>query len=97
MLTTAQFGAIGFMLAGEQLCGALGVPVPQIYQQYKDKKSGIVLAIWFLGNALHNGLTSTGAFEVFYDGQLVRTAHGWLLQHAEFQGASLLQSKAMLV
>lgn len=74
MVTAAQFGAIGFMLAGEQVCGALGVPVPELYQQYKEKKSGIILAIWFLGNALHNQLTATGAFEVYYDGQLVRTA-----------------------
>jgi hypothetical protein len=70
-LTTAQFGAIGFILAGEQLCRFLGVPVPQLYYQYREKRSGVVLAIWFLGNALHNQLTATGAFEVYYDGSLV--------------------------
>ena len=34
--------------------------------------SGAVSGAWLLGNAAHNALTATGAFEVFYDGQLVR-------------------------
>jgi hypothetical protein len=32
------------------------------------------MGAWFMGNMIHNSLTSTGAFEVFYDGQLVRSS-----------------------
>lgn len=71
VLSVAQYGSIGLLLGGEQLFGAMGWPVPEIYQQYKDKRTGIVMGIWLLGNAIQNGLTSTGAFEVFYDGERV--------------------------
>ncbi|EIE21618.1 hypothetical protein COCSUDRAFT_56825 [Coccomyxa subellipsoidea C-169] len=71
VVAVAQYGSIGVLLGGEQLFGALGVPVPELYQQYKDKRTGIVMGVWLLGNALQNQLVSTGAFEVYYDGQRV--------------------------
>ncbi|KAK9908239.1 hypothetical protein WJX75_004669 [Coccomyxa subellipsoidea] len=71
VVMVAQYGTIGALLGGEQLFAALGVPVPELYQQYKDKKTGIVMGVWLLGNALQNQLISTGAFEVFYDGERV--------------------------
>lgn len=71
IVMVAQYGTIGALLGGEQLFAALGMPVPELYQQYKDKKTGIVMGVWLLGNALQNQLISTGAFEVFYDGERV--------------------------
>ncbi len=41
-------------------------------QGLKDKRLGIIAGAWFAGNMLSNSLLSTGAFEVYYDGQLVR-------------------------
>ncbi|BDA44855.1 probable thioredoxin reductase-like selenoprotein T [Coccomyxa sp. Obi] len=71
VMMVAQYGSIGLLLGGEQLFAALGMPVPELYQQYRDKRTGIVLGIWLLGNALQNQLVSTGAFEVYYDGERV--------------------------
>ena len=71
-LTACQLGSIAAVLGGEQLFGFLGVPTPELYLRYKDRKAAVVMGVWFLGNALQNQLTATGAFEVFYDGHLVR-------------------------
>lgn len=59
------------LVLGDQIFAALGVPPPELYNQVKEKKLAMAMAVWFLGNMLHNSLTSTGAFEVFYDGQQV--------------------------
>ena len=71
VMMVAQYGSIGLLLGGEQLFAALGMPIPELYQQYRDKRMGIVMGIWLLGNALQNQLVSTGAFEVYYDGNRV--------------------------
>lgn len=45
---------------------------PELYQQsVAQNKFGYCMGIWLLGNAVNNGLMSTGAFEVYYDGSLV--------------------------
>ena len=62
VVTVAQLGAIGIMLGGEQLFAALGLEAPQLYHQYKDKKFGVIMGCWFLGNALQNQLSATGAY-----------------------------------
>jgi hypothetical protein len=71
VLTACQLGSIGVMLGGEQLFGWLGMAPPELYMRYKDKKGAVIMGIWFLGNALQNSLTATGAFEVYYNGELV--------------------------
>lgn len=77
MVFIAQLALIAVMLLGRSIFAALGVPVPTLYEQWEDKKMAVIMAAWFLGNMLHNSLTSTGAFEVFYDGQQVRSrVHG---------------------
>ena len=42
-------------------------------QALKDKRLGVIVGVWLGGNMVQNALTQTGAFEVFYDGQLVPT------------------------
>ena len=70
---------IAVMLVGDNLFELLAVPPPALYQQYKDKRFAIIMACWFLGNMVHNGLTATGAFEVFYDGSQVNLlGQAWL-------------------
>ena len=61
VVTAAQLGGIGIMLGGEQLFAALGLEAPQLYHQYKEKKFGVIMGCWFLGNALQNQLLATGA------------------------------------
>ena len=67
----AQMAVIAVMLLGDRLFEFLAVPPPALYQQYKDNRFAIIMACWFLGNMVHNSLTATGAFEVFYDGSQV--------------------------
>ena len=66
-----QFGGIAAVLGGEHIFPALGMEMPQLLVQMREKKMGVCLGIWLLGNAAHNQLTSTGAFEVYYDGKKV--------------------------
>lgn len=44
---------------------------PPIYEQYRDKKMGVIVGVWILGNMVQNGLTQTGAFEIYSNGELV--------------------------
>ncbi len=73
ILGFVQLGVIGVALAGEHVAQSLGVAVPEQYlAALREKRMVIIMGAWFVGNMIHNSLSSTGAFEVFYDGQLVR-------------------------
>ncbi len=60
------------MTLGDQLFAYLGMEPPALYVANRERRVGVCLGAWLLGNAAHNALTATGAFEVFYDGRLVR-------------------------
>lgn len=84
-----QFATIGLALVGETAAQSLGIAVPQEYLQLlQQKRMMIIFGSWFVGNMIHNGLTATGAFEVFYDGQLV---HSKLATNAMPTMAQLLE------
>ena len=50
-------------------------PASAVLCRYLDNvtsnRFGVGVGVWFVGNMLTNQLISTGAFEVYYDGQLV--------------------------
>jgi len=48
-----------------------GGPFPPLYEQIREKKMFVGLGAWIVGNSITQGLTSTGAFEVYYNGQIV--------------------------
>lgn len=64
LVSALQYTVIGTVLLVDWL-------YPGIPQSFREKKMMIVMGAWFLGNTIHNGLTSTGAFEVFVDDVLV--------------------------
>ncbi|CAL5230029.1 g13474 [Coccomyxa viridis] len=64
-----QFGGIAVVLGGDRIFPALGMEMPQVLAQMREKKMGVVMGIWLLGNALQNQLSATGAFEVYFDGK----------------------------
>ena len=66
-----QFGGIAAVLGGDRIFPALGMEMPQLLVQMREKKMGVLMGIWLLGNAAQNQLTATGAFEVYYDGKQV--------------------------
>jgi hypothetical protein len=49
----------------------LGVPVPPWQEYLTANKMSTCGMTWFMGNTLAQNLVSTGAFEVYYDGDLV--------------------------
>jgi hypothetical protein len=58
--------------AGDKIFPILGMDAPAVYEQsVAQNKFGYGMGIWFLGNAINNSLMSTGAFEIYYDGNLV--------------------------
>eukprot|EP01023_Acetabularia_acetabulum_P018144 TRINITY_DN19174_c0_g1_i1.p5 TRINITY_DN19174_c0_g1~~TRINITY_DN19174_c0_g1_i1.p5 ORF type:complete len:128 (-),score=17.43 TRINITY_DN19174_c0_g1_i1:1434-1817(-) len=69
-----QMGAIGLTFFSEQLRQMAGLTdemMPQWYFQVQQNKIGFAAGIWFVGNMVNNQLVSTGAFEIYYNGQLV--------------------------
>lgn len=71
-VSMAQMGGFAMVIFGEKAFETLGMPVPQFYiQNVAQNRFGAGVAVWFLGNFVQNQLVSTGAFEVYYDGNLV--------------------------
>jgi selT/selW/selH selenoprotein domain len=70
-LTFVQYGLFAILLFGDQIFAALKITPPAIYYKLREKKMMAGMMIFFLGNNLHSMLTSTGAFEITLDGQLV--------------------------
>lgn len=67
-----QFGVIGLVMAGEQIFPKLGyaVPPPWFYQ-LRANRFGTMATTWLLGNFFQSMLQSSGAFEVYCNGELV--------------------------
>eukprot|EP00884_Botryococcus_braunii_P002157 jgi/Botrbrau1/11942/Bobra.341_1s0009.1 len=64
-----QLIAVAGLFFGPQLFSGLGMAPPPWYLRLRDSLGGALIAIWFGGNLVNNMLTSTGAFEVFFDGE----------------------------
>ena len=72
IIGAAQMGALAFIFFGPQVFAAMGQPQPpDWYTQMATNKFGVAIGVWFVGNMLVNKLTSTGAFEIYCDGNLV--------------------------
>ena len=67
----AQLGISVIAFAGDGIFRALNMAPPAIYVQYQDKKMGVVVGTWILGNMIQNAMTQTGAFEIYSAGDLV--------------------------
>jgi len=66
-----QFATIGIVIGGDFV---FSQPFPSSYEWIRERKFLVGFGAWTLGNSLAQGLVSTGAFEVFYDGQLIYSA-----------------------
>lgn len=87
----AQMAALAVIFFGDKILPALGIhQPPDIYRKIVENKFGWAMGVWFVGNMLHNGLTSTGAFEIYYDGHLVRCFRRVLLMPASTVGSLLV-------
>lgn len=70
-VTVLQLGISLLAFAGDSIFRALDIPPPAVYVQYRERKMGVVLGTWIVGNLIQNTLTQTGAFEVYSSGELV--------------------------
>mmetsp|Transcript_12917 Transcript_12917/g.24597 ORF Transcript_12917/g.24597 Transcript_12917/m.24597 type:complete len:170 (-) Transcript_12917:306-815(-) len=66
-----MFGVIGLTIAGSQVWPALGMEPPGWYHSMASNKMTTCMGAWFVGNTIAQNMLSTGAFEIYYDGQLV--------------------------
>lgn len=71
LLLYLQFGFVLFIMLGNQIFGYLGLDVPQIYRKIEDNKFMCGIAAFFIGNLVRNQLLTTGAFEIYFDNELV--------------------------
>ncbi|KAA8549421.1 hypothetical protein F0562_001106 [Nyssa sinensis] len=72
MVPVVQMGVIGIVMAGEQIFPALGfVAPPPWYYSLRANKFGSIATTWLLGNVLQSFLQSSGAFEVYFNDELV--------------------------
>uniref|UniRef100_A0A7S2D3C0 Selenoprotein T n=1 Tax=Florenciella parvula TaxID=236787 RepID=A0A7S2D3C0_9STRA len=67
---TVQMGGIVLMMFGSQIFNTLGMPEPEWYKELQENKMMAFCGVFFM-NSMANSLTTTGAFEVLLDGEVV--------------------------
>lgn len=83
VVPVVQLGVIGTVVAGEQIFPMMGfVAPPPWYFNLRANKFGTIATTWLLGNTLQSFLQSSGAFEVYLNGELVFSK----LKEARFPG-----------
>jgi len=76
ILQVVQFSLIGVALAGDYLFTHVlnypaNGPFPPLYEPIREKKLFVGMGAWIVGNSVIQGLSSSGAFEIYYDGRIV--------------------------
>lgn len=84
LVPVVQFGVIGVVLAGDQIFPRLGfMAPPPWYFNLRANRFGSIATTWLLGNFLQSFLQSSGAFEVYCNGNMVSyfchfSCHIWI-------------------
>jgi len=71
LLFYVQLGLIVFIVFGKTICEKLEMPLPALYSKFEDNKFMVCLALYIVGNMVRNQLLATGAFEIYFDNDLV--------------------------
>ncbi|CAN1276833.1 SelT-like protein [Linum perenne] len=67
-----QFGMIGLIMGGEQIFPRLGFATPPAwYYSLRANRFGSIASAWLFGNFAQSFLQSSGAFEVYCNGEMV--------------------------
>ena len=75
-VNVGTFAAMGLTHFGDRLCLALGArATPAFVANLQSNKMGSTMGAWFVGNTVSQNLLNTGAFEVFYDGEVIFSKH----------------------
>lgn len=71
LVPVAQVGVFAVIMAGDQIFPRLGMSPPPWYYTLRANRFGTISATWLFGNFIQSSLQSSGAFEVFIDGEPV--------------------------
>lgn len=66
-----QMGLIAFMFIGPTIFQKMEMETPAFVQQLQEKKFMVIMAAFILGNMIRTQLLATGAFEIYFDDELV--------------------------
>lgn len=72
VVPVVQFGIIGIIVAGEHIFPRLGMVPPPWYYSLRANRFGSIASTWLFGNFVQSFLQSSGAFEVYCNGEMVR-------------------------
>ena len=67
----AQMSAIAAAAVGDKICAALQMQIPEFVVGLQSNKFGSIMGAFFVGNMVSQNLKNTGAFEIYYDGELL--------------------------
>ncbi|KGN58749.1 selT-like protein [Cucumis sativus] len=71
VVPAVQFGIIGIIMAGEHIFPRLGMVPPPWYYSLRANRFGSIASTWLFGNFIQSFLQSSGAFEVYCNGEMV--------------------------
>ncbi|KAJ3669130.1 hypothetical protein LUZ60_011080 [Juncus effusus] len=71
LVPVVQFGTIIMITAGDQIFPRLGMAQPAWLLKLRANKFGAIASTWLFGNFAQSFLQSSGAFEVYSNGELV--------------------------
>ena len=71
LVSFGTMGAVATTFFGEKMFEMLGMPRPEFVVSMQSNKMGSCMGAWFLGNTISQNLLNTGAFEVYYDGEVI--------------------------
>lgn len=66
-----QMGVVAIITAGDHIFPRLGMAPPAWYFSLRANRFGAIASTWLFGNFLQSFLQSSGAFEVYCNGELV--------------------------
>lgn len=68
LVSALQIACIAFAFFGDYIFQAMKIEPPSFYATFKEKKTFIMIGVFFGGNMISQQLTNTGAFEVIMNG-----------------------------
>jgi selT/selW/selH-like putative selenoprotein len=71
VVSFATMGCVGATFFGEKIFEMIGMARPELVVSMQANKMGTTMGAWFVGNMVSQNLLNTGAFEIYYDGEVI--------------------------
>lgn len=68
-----QMILLALVIAGENICKVVGINTPELVKKLQESPWLYGFLIFMIGNNVQNSLMTTGAFEIYVDGQLMHS------------------------